>query len=124
MSAPPAILIVEDEEGVRSFLASTLRKAGWPTLAAPGGVEGLALALAYDGPIPLAVIDLVMPDMGGLDLANQLGVDRPTTRILYISGYTDSIAMASIRRRAPETVLQKPFNKRQFLERIRDILKP
>jgi DNA-binding response OmpR family regulator len=121
MPAPPAILIVEDDPGVRRIIEVALRKAGWPTLAAGCGDEGLATALNYDGPIPLAILDLVMPRLGGLDLANQLSVDRPATKILYISG-VDSIALDSIRRRAPEMMLQKPFSVKELLETIRKIL--
>jgi two-component system, cell cycle sensor histidine kinase and response regulator CckA len=121
MPAPPAILIVEDDPGVRRILDVALRKAGWPTLVAGGGSEGIEAALKYDGPIPLAIVDLVMPHVGGLDMANQLLVDRPATKVLYISG-VNSVAMDSIRRRTPELMLQKPFSVKELLETIRKIL--
>ena len=121
MSTSPAILIVEDDPGVRRLLEVTLRKAGWQTLAAANGSEGLTAALGYEGPIPLAILDLVMPEVGGLDLANQLAVDRPATRILYISG-GDNVAFDSILSRAPEIMLQKPFSGRRLLATIRRIL--
>jgi two-component system cell cycle sensor histidine kinase/response regulator CckA len=121
MASPPAILIVEDDPGVRRIIQTALRKAGWPTLVAAGGNEGLSLAIKYDGPIPLAILDIVMPDVGGLDLANQLAVDLPATKILYISG-VDSIAMDSIRRRAPDMLLQKPFSVKDLLGSIRKLL--
>jgi two-component system, cell cycle sensor histidine kinase and response regulator CckA len=121
MTDPPAILIVEDDANVRRLLDVTLRKAGWHTLVAADGNEGLEAALSYSGSIPLAILDIVMPQIGGLDLANQLAVDRPATKVLYISGF-DSIAMDSIRRRAPEMMLQKPFSARELLATIRQLL--
>jgi DNA-binding response OmpR family regulator len=121
MHQAPAILIVEDDPGVRRIIDVTLRKAGWQTLAAPGGNEGLKAATAYEGPIPLAILDLVMPRVGGLDLANQLAVARPETKILYISGF-ESVAMDSIRCRAPDMILQKPFSGKDLLASVRKIL--
>jgi DNA-binding response OmpR family regulator len=121
MTSPPAILIVEDDPGVRRIIQRSLQKAGWATLVAAGGNEGLAMATKYDGSIPLAILDIVMPHVGGLDLANQLAVDLPATKILYISG-VDSIAMDSIRRRAPDNLLKKPFSVKELLHSISKIL--
>ena len=58
--------------------------------------------LQYDGPIPLAIVDLVMPTVGGLDFANQLRIERPATKVLYISGRGGSIEVESLRREAPQ----------------------
>jgi DNA-binding response OmpR family regulator len=121
MSPPPAILIVEDDPGVLKLLQVTLHKGGWQTLAAADGNQGLAAARGYSGQIPLAILDLVMPEVGGLDLANQLAVDLPATKILYISGF-DSVALDSIRHHAPEMLLQKPFSGRHLLATIRKLL--
>src|SRR5262249_10350811 len=109
MPSPPAILIVEDDPGVRRIIHVALRKAGYSTVVAAGGNEGLAAALQYAAPIPLAILPLVMPHMGGLDLANDLASPLPATKILYISGVV-SIAMDSIERRAPDILLKKPFS--------------
>jgi DNA-binding response OmpR family regulator len=112
---------VEDDPGVRRLVDITLRKAGWQTLVARSGQEGLSTALQYEGLIPLAILDLVMPEIGGLDVANQLALQRPSTRILYISG-TDSIAVDSITRRAPDLMLRKPFSGKDLLASIQKIL--
>jgi DNA-binding response OmpR family regulator len=122
MSVPPAILIVEDDAAVRKLLDRTLSQQGWKTLAAAGAIEALSMLLQYDGPIPLAIVDLVMPGMGGLDLANQLRIDHPATKVLYMSGSAGSIAMESLRREAPESLLQKPFTTAELLERMRALL--
>jgi DNA-binding response OmpR family regulator len=122
MASPPAILIVDDDPAVRKWLVRTLTEQGWRTLPASGGLEGLALLLEYDGPIPLAIVDLVMPSVGGLDFANQLRIDRPSTRVLYISGRAGTVEVDSLRRQEPLTVLQKPFSASDLLDRIRVLL--
>lgn len=121
MPSPPAILIVEDDPGVRRMLETALRDAGWPILTAGSGIAALAAVVKYDGPIALAIVDLVMPELGGLDVANQLAMDRPSTKVLYISGIR-SVAMDSILSRAPEMLLQKPFTVRELLARVQMIL--
>src|SRR3954451_6439130 len=118
MPSPPAILIVDDDPAVRRFMERVVSKQGWRTLLAGGGIEAVALMLHYDGPIPLAIVDLVMPTVGGLDFANQLRMDRPATTILYISGRGGSIEAESLRQKAPQTVLQKPFTAKELLDRI------
>ncbi len=122
MASPPVILIVEDDPAVRTLLDRTVAGQGWRTLLAGGAVEAVAAALQYDGPIPLAVVDLVMPGVGGLDLANQLRMDRPTTKVLYISGRPGSIEVESLRHREPQAVLPKPFTAAELLNRIRLLL--
>jgi two-component system, cell cycle sensor histidine kinase and response regulator CckA len=122
MASPPAILIVDDDPAVRKWLARTLAQQGWQTLEANGGLEGVAILLQYDGPIPLAIVDLVMPTVGGLDFANQLRIDRPTTRVLYISGRAGTVEVDSLSRQDPLTILQKPFSAADLLDRVRALL--
>ena len=122
MPSPPAILIVDDDAAVRRFIELIVSQQGWRALPAGGGVEALSLMLQYDGPIPLAIVDLVMPTVGGLDFANQLRINRPATTILYISGRGGSIEAESLRQEAPQTVLQKPFTATELLDRIGALL--
>jgi DNA-binding response OmpR family regulator len=91
-------------------------------LPASGGLEADTLVLQYDGPIPLAIVDLVMPGFAGLDFANQLRVDHPTTKVLYISGAAGSVAVESLNHEAPHAILQKPFTTDDLLDRIRLLL--
>ena len=122
MAASPAILLVEDDAAVRRLLERTLSRHGWKILLAGGGIEALALALQYDGAIPLAIVDLVMPGVGGLDLGNQLRMDRPSTKVLYISGY-DSIESNVLERAAPWIILRKPFTAAELLDRVEGLLR-
>jgi hypothetical protein len=122
MSRTAAILIVEDDAAVRRLIDRTLTDQGWPTIPAASAAEAITRAIQYDGPIPLAVVDIVMPQIGGFDLANQLQTARPTTRVLYISGYADSVAVDSLSATAPESILRKPFTAVELLVRIRELL--
>ena len=122
MPKAPAILIVDDDPAVRKLIHRILAQQGWETLRASGGTEATALMLEYDGPVPLAIVDLVMPSVGGLDFANQLRIDRPQTKVLYISGRGGSIEVESLRQHAPQTVLQKPFTSAELVNRVRALL--
>ena len=122
MPSAPAILIVDDDPAVRRYVERIVSREGWRTLSAGGGMEALALMLQYDGSIPLAIVDLVMPMVGGLDVANQLRIDWPTTKVLYMSGRGGSIETDSLRRHAPDSVLQKPFTADELLNRLRALV--
>jgi DNA-binding response OmpR family regulator len=118
----PTILIVEDEARIRKLVRTALSKAGYAVLEAAGGPEALAIIRSFDADIPLAILDIMMPGINGLDLANQLGVERPATQILYISGLEDSVAVETITRAAPQAMLAKPFTPRQLIDRVESLL--
>lgn len=75
----PTILVVEDDESARRFISSTLADADYKVLEAKGGLDGISTMLHYDGEIALAVVEIKMPGINGLDLANQMGIERPST---------------------------------------------
>src|SRR5690242_2898034 len=104
MPRTAAILIVEDDPAVRRLIDRTLIAQGWPTIPVSSAAEAITRVIQYDGPIPLAIIDIVMPQIGGFDLANQLRTARPSTRVLYISGYSASVAVQSLSAVAPDTI--------------------
>jgi DNA-binding response OmpR family regulator len=78
--------------------------------------------LSYSGIIPLVIVDIMMPGVNGLDFANQLSIERPQSEILYISGFTGSIAVESIALRKPQSVLPKPFTGQQLVARVQQLL--
>ena len=119
-----AILVVDDEPEVRRFIWNSLVGAGYLTLEAGDAVEAMAITLTFPGRIALAVIDIMMPAVSGLDFANQLLIERPETKILYISGLGHGIAVEGIRRRLPLAILVKPFTARQLVMRVQDLLAP
>ena len=81
------ILLAEDDADVRSSIDQVLRAAGHEVIAAAGGQEALERSRLHPGAIHLLVSDVVMPDMGGAELARRLFVERPALRVIFISGY-------------------------------------
>jgi two-component system, cell cycle sensor histidine kinase and response regulator CckA len=110
------VLVVEDEANVRTIAARTLREAGYAVHEARHGGE--ALDLVRGGTLErldLVVTDLGMPVMRGETLAAHLRNERPDVPVLYISGYTDSVAV--------EPFLQKPFAPDQLLRKVGNLLR-
>ena len=116
------ILLAEDEEAVRGMARLALTKHGYTVLAAADGVEALELADAHDGDIDLLLADVVMPRMGGKELADRIVARHPAIRILFMSGYTtDVISKHGVGHPAAQ-VLQKPFHVDTLVRRVRDAL--
>ena len=118
----PVILIVEDEVPTRHLIRRALTRAGYATLEAADTRRAEAVVGAYPGKLQLAILDVVTSSGSGLDFANQLGIERPGTKVLYISSIADSIATESIRRGQPSAMLMKPFARRQLLNRVQDLI--
>ena len=116
------ILVVEDEDAVRATAVEALETSGYTVLQGRDGVEALAVAGAHRGEIHLLVSDVVMPRMGGGELALRLAAHRPGIRVLFISGYPDDAVVRHgvVERGAP--LLQKPFALSDFVRRVRDVL--
>jgi len=119
-SGTETILLVEDEPSVRKYVSQVLRRRGYVVLEAANGKEGLELAARTDGPIDLLLTDLVMPEMGGAELAARFrGDSARNTPVLCVSGYTDLLW----RPEDPNvSFLQKPFSISDLLTRIRELL--
>jgi len=99
-----------------------LASAGFEPSTAGAAADGLALVQERQGRFDLAILDMVMPGMSGLDLATELGRAYPSIEILYISGYVGSLAADALARRTPDRVLLKPFTEEAFLDRVRMVL--
>lgn len=83
------ILLVEDEDVVRSLARQILEQAGYRVLEARRGEEALSLCAVYEHPIQLLLTDVVMPETSGREVADRLCAIRPETKVLFMSGYTD-----------------------------------
>jgi DNA-binding response OmpR family regulator len=120
--APETILVVEDDASVRRMIVRVLQRSGFKVIAADSAQHGLAAFQSHPNAIKLTILDMVMPGMSGLDLANELRCACPEVRILYISGYIGSVAMESIGFSSPESVLLKPFGKGALVARVKQLL--
>jgi len=121
-STRPAILVVEDQSAIRKQIRRALERNGFSVVEADNVTEGLAMFKANRETISLAIIDIVMPGISGLDMASELNREHPGVKILYISGYLGSVAMEVITRSSPESLLAKPFTMDVLIERVRAML--
>ena len=116
------LLLVEDEDGVRGLAGHVLQGCGYKVLEANNGAEALRLAAAYGGRIDLLVTDVVMPQVGGRELAERLAVLRPQTKVLFLSGYTDDAIVRHGILEEEVAFLQKPFTTAALARRVREVL--
>jgi signal transduction histidine kinase/CheY-like chemotaxis protein len=116
------ILLVEDRQEVRAVARTTLARRGYTVLEADRGDVALALAKRHDAPIHLLLTDVVMPGMSGRELARQLLLQRRSTRVLYMSGYTDQSIVHHGVLEADIAFIQKPFSPDALLLKVRETL--
>ena len=116
------VLLVEDDESVRTLAARVLTQQGYTVLQASSGSDGLTLAREYPGHIHLLLTDVVMPQMNGRQLAEQLAVVRPGTRVLYMSGYTDDDIIRRGLLDLQTAFIAKPFTVESLAQMARETL--
>lgn len=116
------ILIVEDEGALRAVVCRVLRRAGYRVLEANGGQEALSASERHEGKIDLLLTDVVMPEMSGRELAEQLTKRRPGLEVLYMSGYTDDAMVRHGVAEHREALLAKPFDPGKLNQRVREVL--
>jgi two-component system, cell cycle sensor histidine kinase and response regulator CckA len=116
------VLLVEDEPAVRELSARVLRNLGYIVLEAINGTEGLGAAPAHTGQIDLLLADVVMPEVGGKALSEQLTSQYPNMRVLFMSGYTDNAIVHHGRLDEGVAFLQKPFTPAALARKVRAVL--
>ncbi|HEU4649734.1 MAG TPA: ATP-binding protein, partial [Gemmatimonadales bacterium] len=116
------LLVVEDEEAVRSLAGRVLAGLGYVVLEAANGREALQIARTYPGPIDLVLTDVVMPEMGGLELVDALSEVRPEIGVIVMSGYMEPERLRSSVRDAGVPFLPKPFAPNDLGRRVREVL--
>jgi len=116
------ILLVEDEEAVRSLTSRILKKQGYRVMAAQHGREAMEMAAKEEGRIDLVLTDVVMPGMNGRGLVERLTGIRPRIKSLYMSGYTDDDIIRRGFIEPSKSFLQKPFTSDALLQTVRKVL--
>jgi two-component system cell cycle sensor histidine kinase/response regulator CckA len=116
------ILLVEDETMVRELAAQALREQGYTILEAGNGPQALRLAKAHNEEIHLLLTDVVMPQMSGKALADQLGPMYPNLKVLFTSGYADKAIMRHGILASDIMFIQKPFTPLTLSRKVREVL--
>jgi len=116
------ILLVEDEPSVRELAKQILAKQGYKVLTAPTVDEVLQLAQDYAGPIDLIVTDVVMPKMGGRQVAEHIGRVRSGIKVLFMSGHTENAIVHQGVLETGTEFLSKPFTPTGLARKVREIL--
>ena len=110
------------DQSVRSLLHEVLTSSGYRVLVAASGAEALRISRAHSGPLDLLLTDVVMPGMGGREVATVLGTERPGLRVLFASGYTaEAIARQGVLEPGTD-LIHKPFTPDALLHRVRERL--
>jgi two-component system cell cycle sensor histidine kinase/response regulator CckA len=116
------VLLAEDDTGLRKLVHDVLRSHGYTVLEAAGPEQAISLCDAHEGPIHLFLSDVIMPRMGGRELAERVLAMRPEIRVLYMSGYTAEALPRGMFEERGFSFLQKPFTPELLLLRVRQAL--
>jgi DNA-binding response OmpR family regulator len=116
------ILLVEDQEAVRTFVKAALERAGYHIIQASDSAEALTVAEHHSGNIHLLLTDVVLPGMNGKDLSQELKALRPDVKVLFISGYTTDVIAHRGVLDPGVAFLHKPFSADVVAQKVRDVL--
>lgn len=122
--AGETVLVVEDENLVLDVASRILTQQGYHVLAARSGAEAMALLDGHAGTIHLLLTDVVMPGATGKEVATMVTELRPEIRVLYMSGYSESVIASQGVIDQGITLLSKPFRAPDLLEHVRAVLGP
>jgi two-component system, cell cycle sensor histidine kinase and response regulator CckA len=116
------ILLVEDQDVVRNVAARVLLNQGYSVFQASNGHEAITLLDNEDGRVDLVLTDVVMPDMGGLELVARLRGKWPALKVVYMSGYAEGDKVKPSSEDPLSSFLQKPFSAESLLLTVREVL--
>jgi two-component system, cell cycle sensor histidine kinase and response regulator CckA len=116
------ILLVEDEEAVRSFAARALRMRGYNVLEAGGGEEALDIVKADNVKIDLIITDVVMPNMDGPTMVRHVKQLKPDLAVIFMSGYAEEAFRRNDQNSEDIHFLPKPFGLKQLAAKVKEVL--
>ena len=122
LSGAETVLVAEDEEAVRALVCRVLRKQGYTVLSATDGEDALRVATESEHEPDLLVSDIVMPKLGGPELARQLLARLPALRVILMSGYTDDAIVLHGDLDPEIAFLGKPFAPDELAQKVREVL--
>ena len=118
---PVSVLVVEDEDPLRRLVERILVREGYQVTLARHGADALHIASTLEPPIDLVITDLVMPELGGREVAEALRAINPSLPVLFISGYDPDPVVLDASDHAPTAFLAKPFTGSALLARVREL---
>jgi two-component system cell cycle sensor histidine kinase/response regulator CckA len=118
------ILLVEDEEGLRSLNARGLRSRGYSVVEASNGIEALEVLEEKNGAVDLVVSDVVMPEMDGPTLLKSMRERNPDLKIIFVSGYAEDAFEKSLPENQQFAFLPKPFTLSQLVAAVKETMTP
>jgi two-component system cell cycle sensor histidine kinase/response regulator CckA len=116
------LLLVEDQKELRELVREMLQMNGYTVVEAGDGLEALEICQKHEGRIDLMLSDVVMPQMGGRELAQRLATIRPEMKVLYMSGYTSNAIVHHGILDPGTALLQKPFTPDSLARKVREVL--
>src|SRR5262249_49190396 len=116
------VLLVEDEDAVRTLSRRVLESHGYTVLEASDGLNAIGVARRHEGPIHILVADLVMPRLGGRQLAIELTSTMPHLKVLLMSGYSDVTLLPQGVVESSVPFLHKPFSPMALVRKVREVL--
>jgi CheY-like chemotaxis protein len=122
LTGTETVLVVEDEDVIRSLVRSILEVRGYKVLDAATGAEALRLCGNPSQAIDLLLTDVIMPKMNGRELADRFVQIHPDAKVLYMSGYTESVIGGHGVLEHGVEMLQKPFSSQELATKVRDVL--
>jgi two-component system cell cycle sensor histidine kinase/response regulator CckA len=111
------VLVVDDDDLVRKFVQRVLAEAGYETAVAAGGEEAIAVAASLES-LDLVVVDLIMPEMNGDEVARRLRTTMPELKVLYFTGFSDRLFKEKVTLWAGEAFLDKPCTVAGLLQAV------
>ena len=118
------ILLVEDEDGLRSLNARGLRSRGYSVIEASNGIEAMEALDEKDGAVDLVVSDVVMPEMDGPTLLREMRKRNPNLKIIFVSGYAEEAFDKSLPENEQFAFLPKPFALSALVEKVKQTMAP